>query len=232
MGKVTAISFFHNNGTTRRSVDPVEVHEINEQERSEFEYAYDPQLLPPLQPSSDGMWRYKHLLPTLDPVLYPLFVGGTPMIASTALREYTGITNLWLKDETRSPTGSNKDRATALIVNQALHTGINTISCASTGNVAVSLAIGAAAAAIKAVIFVPATVSKTKLQLMLFAGATVFRLEEGYEAAVKLSRLAAHSFGWYDRNTGYNPLSLEAKKTVALEIWEQLGHQVPDVVVV
>jgi len=137
-----------------------------------------------------------------------------------------------MKDETRSPTGSNKDRATALILEYALLNHIETVSCASTGNVAVSLAIGAASSGIKAMIFVPANVSDAKLLLMRMTGATVFKIIEGYEAAVKLSRLAAHALGWYDRNTGYNPLTLEAKKTVALEIWEQLGRQVPDVVVV
>jgi len=178
------------------------------------------------------MWRYQALLPLEDPILYPLAVGGTPLIASPRLREFTGLASLWLKDETRSPTGSNKDRATALILEQALHMGVGVVSCASTGNVAVSLALGAAASNIEAVIFVPVTVADIKLQLMLFAGATVFKVREGYEAAVRLSRAAAQAFGWYDRNTGYNPLTLEAKKTVALEIWEQLGRQIPDIVVV
>lgn len=81
-------------------------------------------------------------------------------------------------------------------------------------------------------VFVPEHVLDAKLRLIVMAGATVFKINEGYQAAVQLSRMAAQQFNWYDRNTGYNALSLEAKKTVAFEIWEQLGRQVPDVVLV
>jgi threonine synthase len=178
------------------------------------------------------MWRYRDLLPLADgPIRYPLAIGGTPLLASPRLRSMLNAPNLWLKDETRTPTGSNKDRATALVVETALRAGDTTVTCASTGNVAVSLAVGAAAAGLRAIIFVPAEVADSKLTLMLLAGATVFKVQEGYDAAFKLSRMAAREFGWYDRNTGYNPVTLDAKKTVALEIWEQLGRDVPDTIV-
>jgi threonine synthase len=85
---------------------------------------------------------------------------------------------------------------------------------------------------VEAIIFVPAEVSEAKLKLMLLAGGTVLKVREGYEAAFELSRRAARAFGWYDRNTGVNPLTLEAKKTVAFEIWEQLGREVPDIVMI
>ncbi|WP_201374206.1 threonine synthase [Ktedonobacter robiniae] len=205
---------------------------MDETERIELEYAYGPALLPEDSWSGDGMWRYLALLPTSHNILYPLAVGGTPLVAPLQLRQHTGLPGLWLKDETRSPTGSNKDRATALILEHALHHGIHTISCASTGNVALSLALGAAACGLEAVIFVPANVLDTKLHYMQMANATIFKVKGGYEAAVRLSREAARTFGWYDRNTGYNPLTLEAKKTVAFEIWDQLGRLVPDAVVV
>lgn len=199
----------------------------------ELLYAYGPQLVPPDAPSNDGMWRYRSLLPIgPGPIRYPLAVGGTPLPASPGARQDTGLAGLWLKDETRSPTGSNKDRATALVLEDAMRRGVNTVTAASTGNVAVSLAVGAAAAGIKAVIFVPAQVKEGKLRLMLLAGATVFRVKEGYEAAFELSRAAARAFGWLDRNTGTNPWTVEAKKTVAFEIWEQLDHGLPDAVVV
>ena len=112
-----------------------------------------------------------------------------------------------------------------------MRAGAQTVSCASTGNVAVSLAVGAAAAGLRAVIFVPEQVAESKLALMRLAGATVLKVREGYDAAMRFSRRAAREFGWFDRNTGYNPATLEAKKTVAFEIWEQLGRRVPDVVV-
>jgi threonine synthase len=199
----------------------------------ELAYAYGPHLLPAETPSNDGLWRYRDLLP-IDPgpIRYPLAVGGTPLVGPPRLRHDSGLADLWLKDETRSPTGSNKDRATALVLEGAMRGGISTVTAASTGNVAVSLAVGAAAAGIEAVIFVPAQVHEGKLRLMLLAGATVFRVEEGYEAAFELSRAAARAFGWLDRNTGTNPWTVEAKKTVAFEIWEGLGRTLPDVVVV
>ncbi len=196
----------------------------------ELHYAYAPDLIPETE-SGEGMWRWRALLPLADePITYPLTVGGTPLLASPGLRAVSGLPHLWLKDETRSPTGSNKDRATALVLEWALRHGMRTVTAASTGNVAVSLAVGAAAAAMRALIFVPATVNPDKLRLMLLAGATVFAVEEGYEAAFRLSRQAARVYGWCDRNTGVNPLTLEAKKTVAFEIWEQLERTVPDAV--
>lgn len=199
----------------------------------EFHYAYNSDALPAPAKDRFDMWRYAPLLPLeRDAITYPLAVGGTPLVAPPELRKAIGVPQLWLKDETRGPTGSSKDRATALVLQHAMHAGIETVSCASTGNVAVSLAAGAAATGKKAVIFVSADVDDSKLLLMLSAGATVLKVEDGYTAAFQLSRQAAAAFGWYDRNTGVNPLTLEAKKTVAFEIWEQLGRQVPDAVIV
>lgn len=229
MGTVIAATVVYADGS-EQPVRLEQVSELSEAGRIEYAYAYGPHLLPSSAPSNDGMWRYRALLPLQDDILYPLAIGGTPLLASPNLRRHSEIASLWLKDETRSPTGSNKDRATALVLEHALHNKVDTVSCASTGNVAVSLAMGAAASGIQAVIFVSEHVSDMKLRLMLLAGATVFKVAGGYEAAVELSRRAAREFGWYDRNTGYNPLTLEAKKTVAFEIWEQLGRRVPDVV--
>ena len=199
----------------------------------ELQYSYAPELLPADHLSLTGMWRYLDLLPLDESsILYPLAVGGTPLIALPGLRQAVGLPNLWIKDETRSPTGSNKDRATALVLEHALRHGARTVTAASTGNVAVSLSVGAAAAGLQAVIFVPADVGEAKLRLMLLAGATVFKVEDGYEAAFQLSRASARTFGWYDRNTGCSPLTIEAKKTVAFEIWEQLGRRMPDAAIV
>jgi threonine synthase len=179
------------------------------------------------------MWRWRSLLPLDDgPIRYPLAIGDTPLMASPGLRRVSGFSQLYLKDETRSPTGSNKDRATGLVLEQGLRQGFETVTAASSGNVAVSLSLGAAAAGLRAVIFVPAHVSEGKLRIMLLVGARVFKVEEGYEVAYRLSRQAAREFGWLDRNTGANPATIEGKKTVAFEIWEQLGREVPDVAVV
>ncbi|HZB20031.1 MAG TPA: pyridoxal-phosphate dependent enzyme [Blastococcus sp.] len=196
-------------------------------------YDYRPTLLPADPPGTFTMWRYRDLLPVADgPVRFPLPVGGTPLLPAPALRQALGMPRLWLKDETRSPTASNKDRATALVIEGGLRRGVDTITTASTGNAAVSTANGAAAAGLRAVIFVSPDCRPEKLAMMTRAGARVFQVPEGYAAAVDLSRTAAAAFGWLDRNTGVNPVTLEAKKTVAFEVWEQLGRALPDAMVV
>jgi threonine synthase len=177
------------------------------------------------------MWRYQGLLPRPDePTGYPLRVGGTPLRAPRELRQRLGLPGLWLKDETTGPSASNKDRATALVIDQGLRAGIGVVSTASTGNAALSTAIGGAAAGMAVVIFVPADCASGKVELMADMGAHVFRVIEGYRSAFDLSRRAAARFNWLDRCTGLNPLTIEAKKTVSFEVWEQLGDGAPDVV--
>ena len=197
-----------------------------------LQYDYGPALVPQDRPAPFTMWRYRDLLPVPDgPVRYPLPIGGTPLLPAPALRQETGTPRLWIKDETRNPTTSNKDRATALVIEDGLRRGIDTITTASTGNAAVSTAFGAAAAGLRAVIFVSLDCRPEKIAMMTQAGAWVFQVPAGYAAATDLSRDAARAFGWLDRNTGANPVTLEAKKTVAFEVWEQLGRVLPDVVV-
>jgi threonine synthase len=198
-----------------------------------LQYDYGPALLPQDEPTAFTMWRYRALLPLPDgPVQYPVPIGGTPLLPVPALRRTLGTPRLWVKDETRHPTASNKDRATALVIEDGLRRGADTITTASTGNAAVATAYGAAAAGIRAVIFVSVDCQPEKLALMTQAGAWVFQVPDGYAAAVDLSRSAARTFGWLDRNTGSNPFTIEAKKTVAFEVWEQLGRRLPDVMVV
>lgn len=233
MGKVVSATVLREDGTEERYEEIEEAMSTGAEGRIELEYEYTPELVPSDTLAESGMWRYRNLLPIDEgEILYPLAIGNTPLVAPPRVRREFSMRHLWLKDETRTPTGSNKDRATALILEHAMRNEIPAVSCASTGNVAVSLALCAAAAGVEATIFVPAEVSEAKLKLMLLAGATVFKVKAGYEAAFNLSREAARAFGWYDRNTGVNPLTLEAKKTVAFEIWEQLGREVPDVVVI
>lgn len=195
-----------------------------------YVYDYDRSLLPGLT-SGTGLWRYQGLLPRPDELTrYPLAVGDTPLRAPADLRQRLGLPGLWIKDETIGPSASNKDRATALVIDQGLRLGIGVVSTASTGNAALSTAIGGAAAGLAVVIFVPADCAPAKVELMTAMGAYVFRVREGYRAAFDLSRRAAVQFTWLDRCTGVNPLTVEAKKTVSLEVWEQLGDQSPDVV--
>jgi threonine synthase len=195
-----------------------------------IEYAYGPELIPGADERGDGIWRWRRLLPLDGSDSYPLQIGGTPLLAPRRLRDELGLPGLVLKDETRTPTGSNKDRATALCLTDALRLGAPAVAAASSGNVAVSLAAGAAAVGIPAYLFVSGpAVSPHKVALMRAFGATVFLVDGPYELAYRLSEAACARFGWYSRNTGDNPLALQGKKTVAFEVWEQLGRRMPEV---
>lgn len=197
-----------------------------------FEYPYGPALLPADTAALADMWRYLPLLP-LDPgpIGFPLSVGGSPLLSAPELRMELAMPALWLKDETRGPSGSSKDRATALVLEDGRRRGRDTVTTASTGNAAVSTCIGAAALGMRAVVFVPNRCDAGKVAKMGACGAHVFTVDAGYAAALSLSREAACAFGWIDRNDS-NALTLEGTKTVAFEIWEQLAGRVPDVVVV
>src|SRR6476660_8484913 len=103
-------------------------------------YEYGPDLIPTSAEHGEGIWRWRRLLPVDGWGRYPLQIGGTPLVASRRLRQELGLAGLVLKDETRTPTGSNKDRATALCLVDAVAKGATAIACASSGNVACSLA--------------------------------------------------------------------------------------------
>jgi threonine synthase len=182
-------------------------------------------------PQTGGIWRFMERLP-LDagPIHFPLHVGDTPLLAPGMLRAAADMPALWLKDETSGPSGSCKDRATALLLEDGARRGRDTVTTASTGNAAVSTCVGAAAMGMRAVVFVPAACDSGKLEKMEACGADVFTVD-GYAAGAALSGQLARRFDWIDRNDA-NPVTLEAIKTVSFEIWEQLGARVPDVVVV
>jgi threonine synthase len=164
--------------------------------------------------------------------LPPLPVGGTPLLEAPRLRSEIGMPRLWLKDDTRNPSGSTKDRASQLVVAKAREYGIGTIATASTGNAASALAAAAAATGLQAVVFVPAAAPQAKLVQMLAYGARVVRVAGSYDQAFELCGAACERCGWYNRNTALNPFTIEGKKTAALEIGRQLAGESPDVVVV
>ena len=179
-----------------------------------------------IQASMDfSMWRYLPLLPVADPGHHqtPLrSVGWTPIYRPTRLAEELGMQNLWLKDESSNPSASFKDRASALLVARAAEIGAEVIVTASTGNAGAALAGMAAAAGQKAVIFAPKTAPPAKVAQLLVYGSQVILVDGNYDDAVALAVAAANEYGWYCRNTGYNPFTAEGKKTAALEIWEQV----------
>jgi threonine synthase len=172
-----------------------------------------------------SIWRYLPLLPVEDPGCYdtPLHsVGWTPVYQPKKLAEELGINKLWIKDDGRNPTASFKDRASAILIARAREIKAEIVVTASTGNAGAALAGMAAAANHKAVIFAPKTAPPAKIAQLLVFGARVFLVDGNYDQAFDLSILAAQEFGWYCRNTGYNPFTAEGKKTAAFEIWEQV----------
>ena len=180
-----------------------------------------------------SMWRYRPLLPLrAGAEVPPLVVGGTPLYDAPRVAEALGCAQVWVKDDGRNPTGSLKDRASALIVARAVADGIQVVTTASTGNAAAALAGLAASVGLPAVIFVPESAPEAKIAQLLTSGATVLLVKGNYDAAFDLAVTAAERYGWYNRNTGMNPYTLEGKKTVAFEIAEQLGWQMPDALVV
>ncbi len=176
-----------------------------------------------------SMWRYRALLPVAsDSPPTPLRVGWSPLYRADNLAKILGLRNLYIKDDGQNPTASLKDRASAMAVVKAREAGADTIACSSTGNAASSLAGNAAAAGFKTFIFVPSRAPKGKVAQLQIFGATVISVDGTYEDTFELSKAAIDKWGWYNRNAAINPYLLEGKKTVTLEIMEQLGWQVPD----
>ena len=179
------------------------------------------------------MWRYRALLPVApDAPVPPLRVGGTPLYDAPRLATSLGLARLWVKDETVQPTGSLKDRASAVALVRAAARGAEVVTTASTGNAAAALAGLAASTGQRCVLFVPAAAPPAKIAQLQAYGATVVLVEDTYDAAFDLCLAVADRRGWYVRSTGYNPYMAEGKKTAAYEIAEQLHWQVPDVVAV
>ena len=176
-----------------------------------------------------SMWRYRPFLPVEpDSPPTPLRVGWSPLYRADALARALGLHTLYIKDDGQNPTASLKDRASAMAVVKAREAGADTIACSSTGNAASSLAGNAAAAGFKTYIFVPSRAPKGKVAQLMIFGATVISVDGSYEDTFELSKAAIDKWGWYNRNAAINPYLSEGKKTVTLEIMEQLHWQVPD----
>jgi len=175
------------------------------------------------QSNEMSLWRYLPLLPVAHPdgPGTPLWAAGwTPIFHTDRLAVELGMRSLWVKDESRNPSASFKDRASAVVVARAREIGAEIVVTASTGNAGAALAGMAAAVGQRAVIFAPRTAPPAKIAQLLIYGAQVLLVDGNYDAAFDLSIQAAEEFGWYCRNTGFNPFTAEGKKTAALEIWE------------
>lgn len=176
-----------------------------------------------------SLWRYKKMLPMEETAkVPPLHVGFTPLYRAEKVEKELGLNHVLIKDDGRNPTASLKDRASAVGIAKAIEAGATTICAASTGNAASSLAGFAASAGIKTVIFVPKRAPKAKIAQLLIYGAKTVIVDDTYDRAFELSIEITNKFGFYNRNCAYNPYLVEGKKTVAYEMWEQMGFEVPD----
>jgi threonine synthase len=181
-----------------------------------------------------GIWRYLELLPVGRVPERGLAVGSTALVRAdrlaTSLDLGTGTT-LHLKDDTRNPTLSFKDRVVAVATARAVEFGFDTLACASTGNLAGATAAAAAAAGLRAFVFVPADLEPAKVDHALAYGATVVRVDGTYDDINRLSLEIADEEGWAFVNVNLRPFYAEGSKTIAFEIAEQLGWRLPDVLV-
>lgn len=159
-------------------------------------------------------------------------VGATPLLPVPALRRELGLSGLWVKDDSRNPSASSKDRASWLVCHMAVEFGCDTVATASTGNAASALACMCAAFGLRCVLFVPASAPTAKLDQMRAFGAELQLVDGDYDDAFEASMRACARQGWFNRNTGYNPYTIEGKKTIALEISAQLHPIEPDVLFV
>lgn len=178
-----------------------------------------------LESREPSIWRYAPLLAAPDPGFQntPLHqVGWTPVYQPESLRNLLGMRELWIKDESRNPSASFKDRASALVVARAIEADIQTIIAASTGNAGAAMACMSASVGKHAIIIAPRTAPPAKVAQLLTFGARVLLVDGTYDQAFDLSIEASHELGWYNRNTGFNPYTVEGKKTAGLEIWQQV----------
>ena len=181
------------------------------------------------QDRNNTIWRYKPLLPIEpDSPVPPLTVGWTPLYRADRLAAGLGLKHVWVKDEGREPSASFKDRASAIAVVKGRERGAEVITTSSTGNAGAALSALCASVGQKNVIFVPESAPPAKVAQLLVYGSTVILVRGTYDDAFELCAEAAKEFGWYNRNTGYNPYMTEGKKTASLEICEQLEWDAPD----
>jgi threonine synthase len=178
------------------------------------------------------MWRYGELLPLDNEPIVGAQVGGTPLVRADRLAEALGIDTAWVKnDAVNFPTLSFKDRVVAVALSKAREFGFQTVGCASTGNLANSVAANAASAGLESYIFIPADLERSKVLGTSVYGAKVIGVTGTYDEVNRLCTQVAFKYGWGFVNINLRPYYAEGSKTVGFEIAEQLGWRVPKHVV-
>ena len=179
-----------------------------------------------------SLWRYSDLLPaSADPSL-DLGTGCTPLVRADRLAEALGLGEVWVKNDTRNPTNSFKDRVVAVALGKALEFGFKTAACASTGNLANSVAAHAARAGLRSFVFVPSNLEQGKIVTTAVYGGNLVAVEGNYDDVNRLCAELAGTYNWAFVNVNVRPYYAEGSKTLAFEVAEQLGWQAPDHVVV
>lgn len=176
----------------------------------------------------NSMWRYRELLPVANEPTVGLQVGFTPLIKADRLARRLGIRELWIKNDTVNyPSLSFKDRVVSVALSRAKELGFTTVACASTGNLANSVAANAASAGLKAYVFIPSDLEQGKILNSLIYGATVIGIKGHYDEVNRLCAEIAGKFGWAFVNVNMRPYYAEGSKSMGYEIIEQLGWKVP-----
>jgi threonine synthase len=178
------------------------------------------------------MWRYRELLPVAGETVIEINTGFTPLVEAKNLARRLGLERLYLKNDCVNPTYSFKDRVVSVAVTKALEFGFDTIACASTGNLAMSVAAHAARAGKRAVVFIPSDLELGKVYGALVFNPLLVAIEGTYDDVNRLCSEIADSYPWAFVNINLRPYYAEGSKTLAFETAEQLGWQAPDQVVV
>jgi threonine synthase len=180
-----------------------------------------------------SIWRYADLLPVSDPAPVDLGAGFTPLVRADRLAAELGLGELWIKDDTANPTGSFKDRVVSVALTKARQLGFKIAACASTGNLANSVAAHAARAGMDSVVLIPHDLEQAKVTMTSVYGARVFAVQGSYDDVNRLcAELTSEQPEWAFVNVNVRTYYAEGSKTLAFEVAEQLGWQAPDHVVV
>lgn len=185
------------------------------------------------QTNTSSLWRYKPFLPiNQNTDTRILTVGWTPLHQAPRIAKKLEIKNVLIKDDGRMPTASLKDRASSIAIVKAQERRAKIITTASTGNAAAALSGLCASVNQHNVIFVPENAPQAKITQLLVFGSIVMLVKGTYDDAFELCQKAVYEYGWYNRNTGYNPYMSEGKKTAVFEICEQMDWKTPDTIFV
>ncbi len=218
---------------------PLEATHVCEFDFGPLEVAYDYDRIKKsltkaaIQSRPQTMWRYRELLPVATDPTVGLEVGFTPLIKADRLAKKLGIREAWVKnDSVNYPTLSFKDRVVSVALSRSRELGFDTVACASTGNLANSVAANAASAGLKAYVFIPSDLEQGKIVNSLIYGAGVIGIKGHYDEVNRLCAEIAGKFGWAFVNVNMRPYYAEGSKSLAYEVVEQLGWRVPQHTVV